>query len=380
MDLYEKLMGDIAKIVKKHINEEYATKLDLSDILADIIYSEDFLEWNGDYDLYDMEDDEEMRRRLIDNGNCINVCSWVNDCYEFENIRYYLLDDGGGSYHVFMGLNGTYYDAYNYNGVTKPNDLMFVNLYMNGKYSDDEILEHMHEISVGTFDYNDCMKLINSIKPVNESFRGIEKHGTHSTFYLNMDLELPKKERIAPKMSKKEFLQLIDETYKKHADENDMEKLKGKPCNAWKFISKFMLRECSNKDIAKKSLMLQLNLDMMKIKHSCENLDTIDDVHMTKTGIPYILGCMHGDWEETMLFMVYWDGKTFRGYIPMRGNTYNRDTNYAIGNDDEADDKFFAKQFKEELGDKFNTWTIRQNVRYNKKACIEDFEARLKVK
>ena len=45
-----------------------------------------------------------------------------------------------------------------------------------------------------------------------------------------------------------------------------------------------------------------------------------------------------GDWEQPIFYIVYWDGKSLRGYIPTDGNPYNRSTKMAYGNDGEADD------------------------------------------
>lgn len=53
-----------------------------------------------------------------------------------------------------------------------------------------------------------------------------------------------------------------------------------------------------------------------------------------------------GDWEFPITFAVYWDGKCLRGYIPRNGNIWNEYTKCAIGNDEEADEKFFRKSWK----------------------------------
>jgi hypothetical protein len=41
-----------------------------------------------------------------------------------------------------------------------------------------------------------------------------------------------------------------------------------------------------------------------------------------------------GDWEHPVFFIVYWDGKKLRAYIPSEGNPYNQKTMQAIGNGD----------------------------------------------
>ena len=131
--------------------------------------------------------------------------------------------------------------------------------------------------------------------------------------------------------------------------------------NAWK-------KEKSGNNIFK---------DLNKIKHDWENCDYIGDIRTTKSGIPYILGDFGGDWEEPILFMVYWDGTAFRGYIPEHGNCYNRDLNQAFGNNEEADEKFIMKNVTNNDGDYSK---IHRNLSFNKEECIKDFESRIKVK
>lgn len=49
------------------------------------------------------------------------------------------------------------------------------------------------------------------------------------------------------------------------------------------------------------------------------------------------IGCMAGgDWENPLFFIVYYDGKVMRGYIPVYGNTYNLDTKTAFGSEEDA--------------------------------------------
>lgn len=54
-----------------------------------------------------------------------------------------------------------------------------------------------------------------------------------------------------------------------------------------------------------------------------------------------------GDWEHPLYLIIYLDqdGKTLRAYIPTDGNTWNRTTKTAIGNDEDADDKYLKKHF-----------------------------------
>lgn len=46
-----------------------------------------------------------------------------------------------------------------------------------------------------------------------------------------------------------------------------------------------------------------------------------------------------GDWESPVSFIIYWDGKKFRAYIPEEGNTFNKQKRSAWGNNDEDEEK-----------------------------------------
>jgi len=86
--------------------------------------------------------------------------------------------------------------------------------------------------------------------------------------------------------------------------------------------------------------------DLCKIKFSLENM-TLDPnepfgyltPEMAKAwlgpqqfGDLTVIGCMGGgDWEEPVAFVIYWDGKDFRGYVPTDGNSFDIASKAAIG-------------------------------------------------
>lgn len=55
--------------------------------------------------------------------------------------------------------------------------------------------------------------------------------------------------------------------------------------------------------------------------------------------------CAGGDWEVPVFWLVYWDGRKLRAYIPKEGNPWNATTSRAYGNDDEADLKDAQKRW-----------------------------------
>jgi hypothetical protein len=59
--------------------------------------------------------------------------------------------------------------------------------------------------------------------------------------------------------------------------------------------------------------------------------------HTLDNGFTFLGGFGGGDWEFPVFFIVYWDGKALRGYIPVCGNTYNLDLNTAFGSEEESD-------------------------------------------
>ena len=176
--------------------------------------------------------------------------------------------------------------------------------------------------------------------------------------YVNMDVELPSEGRTAPKISREEFTKhVIDVANELNYDR----KIK------WYTIAELVRHEVWKKE-NKTSLSTLLD-DLKKIKWDAENLDHIGELRDCK-GVPYVLVSAGGDWEVPILFMIYWDGHKFRGYIPTKGNTFDRKRKEALGNNEELDNAYVREYGIGNYND----------VSYNKDACIEDFKARLKVK
>lgn len=59
--------------------------------------------------------------------------------------------------------------------------------------------------------------------------------------------------------------------------------------------------------------------------------------------------CAGGDWEHPVYWIVYWDGKKLRAYVPTNGNPWNTDTKQAFGNNDAMDLKNAKKRWPEEF-------------------------------
>ena len=88
--------------------------------------------------------------------------------------------------------------------------------------------------------------------------------------------------------------------------------------------------------------------DLSKVEFYAENVDIRSALPMNKgtglhgvitrpSGLSMVVGMLGGDWETPLVFILYHDGKTIRGYIPTKGNTFNTKTKAAWGNS-QADD------------------------------------------
>ena len=121
------------KLISEYIYESLGYYKTLSNFLK-TFWSED--DWYDDINGALDNNAKQTRLNLIDNGYCLTVCncvSFLEDEPFYDDVEYYLLDDGGSSYHFFMKYKDLYYDAYNYNGVKKLTDLQFCKKYMKGK-------------------------------------------------------------------------------------------------------------------------------------------------------------------------------------------------------------------------------------------------------
>lgn len=97
-----------------------------------------------------------------------------------------------------------------------------------------------------------------------------------------------------------------------------------------------------------------VEMDLAKVKFDTENITSENytfgptpllGYKKLSNGMSYYGVCAGGDWETPVFFLIYWDGKKLRGYVPEKGNLWNTDTKQAYGNDDEADLKNARKRY-----------------------------------
>lgn len=103
-------------------------------------------------------------------------------------------------------------------------------------------------------------------------------------------------------------------------------------------------------------VVLRLSSALTKVNFDWENhyISDIENPNCTKQckfrevfGSTVLLTYAGGDWEYPVSFILYIDDKgKLKGFIPNAGNSYNKDTKQAFGNDVVADYEFFIDLLK----------------------------------
>lgn len=98
---------------------------------------------------------------------------------------------------------------------------------------------------------------------------------------------------------------------------------------------------------------LKVQFDLENVGYSAKDFGPkpLMGYHTEANGLTYFGLCAGGDWEFPVFFIVYWDGKKLRGYVPTEGNPWNATTKQAYGNDEEADGKDAHKRWPEKYHD-----------------------------
>lgn len=160
--------------------------------------------------------------------------------------------------------------------------------------------------------------------------------------YVNMNKNLIKKGgRKAVAITKEDFLSKLSQVHKKnkyyidyYGDEVDFNNFKEED------ISYCAITEITKvaKDISKVYFDSENNYVSNSITPVIDKNNPLLGIHTLDNGLTF-LGCMAGgDWECPVFFIVYYDGKGFRGYVPSYGNVYNLDFKTAFGSECECED------------------------------------------
>jgi hypothetical protein len=76
-----------------------------------------------------------------------------------------------------------------------------------------------------------------------------------------------------------------------------------------------------------------------------EPMNALMGLNTLDNGLTFLGAWGGGDWESPVFFVIYWDGKKIRAYIPTDGNPWNTDEKCAYGNCDKKDQENIKKRF-----------------------------------
>jgi hypothetical protein len=92
---------------------------------------------------------------------------------------------------------------------------------------------------------------------------------------------------------------------------------------------------------------IKVDFDLENVAYTADDFGPVGLVgyHREANGFTYCGFAAGGDWEHPVFFLVYWDGRRLRGYVPTDGNPWNTTTKKAYGNDAVADLKNARKRY-----------------------------------
>lgn len=111
------------------------------------------------------------------------------------------------------------------------------------------------------------------------------------------------------------------------------------------------------------------DVENVNCKKGYDGAEEIAGFHTLPNGLTYLGVSAGGDWEVPVFFIMYFDGKDLRAYIPKDGNPWNTNSHQAYGNDDDEGDNSNAKK-------RFGVDDC-QDAHLDPAAVIRDIEGRL---
>lgn len=130
--------------------------------------------------------------------------------------------------------------------------------------------------------------------------------------------------------------------------------------------------------------------DLEKVYFSFEDV-CYDGIKVSAAGIPYFWAMAYGECDCPVGFMIYFDGKDFRGYIPTYGNSFNPKTKSAFGYEGDSGKNYtgtysyvedgVAKAITVRNEDEFEEFCYHtlSDIAPCEEACFEAFNARVEA-
>lgn len=191
--------------------------------------------------------------------------------------------------------------------------------------------------------------------------------------YMNMDAKLRRGGRKAPKMSEEQLRLLLDAYFPKCEDDE------------YRVGMNMRLYDVIESDC---TLISKAINDLCKVDASFENVEFVD-FRMGNNGVPYLWFYFGGDWEIPVYAMLYFDGSNIRGYLPTKGNTFNRRCKAAFGSEESDLGPFVFEVDGQPETITFNSEDEKNKFLYDnycasegvgnvcESACNEDFSTRV---
>jgi hypothetical protein len=114
---------------------------------------------------------------------------------------------------------------------------------------------------------------------------------------------------------------------------------------------KAICKKIIEKDDFPYEISAQVTKDLSKINFDFENYELGDanpygyeetgycsypvGYKVLSNGLPVLFVNAGGDWEYPICFILYWDGKQIRAYIPENGNVFNKKERCAYGSEED---------------------------------------------
>jgi hypothetical protein len=141
-----------------------------------------------------------------------------------------------------------------------------------------------------------------------------------------------------------------------------------------RYIDFYIIKEKLGKD-----LKVEFDLENTALSHNDFGPEGLVGLVSLGNGLTFWGMCAGGDWEHPVYWIVYWDGKKLRAYIPTEGNLWNTDTKQAFGNDDVKDLKNAKKRWPEEFKDVLEE-DITDQFDFDSGMILNDILNRIKLK
>jgi hypothetical protein len=200
------------------------------------------------------------------------------------------------------------------------------------------------------------------------------------SYILNLDAKFKMGGRKIAKITEQEFHNEIKKFFKKYPDIWPEPDGTSFDTSLDRFIP-----AVAGLGVGYEGIDCQIRKDFKGVEVDLENQEMLGKIRFTPSGCPYVVGYVGGDWENPVVFMIYFDGNEMRAYVPKCGNTwrtYKKDDGktgkIALGNLDDDDDWVYKDLLRTGQIQKGHSKSdLISDVEFEIDLCIGEFLARV---